>query len=59
MADKFGIEFRSVQREIDIEVDAVEGALWGIHALEVFFEVLSAEVGCQGDDFLYACKCVS
>lgn len=52
LADKLGVKLRSVEREVDVEVYAVEGALWGIHALEVLFEVLSRQVGGKCDDFL-------
>jgi len=41
LADELGIEFGSVEREVDIKVDAVESTLRGIHAFKVFFEVLS------------------
>ena len=56
LADELGVELGAVEGEVDIEVDAVESALRRVHALEVFLEVLSAEVGCQSDDFLYACN---
>ena len=45
LADELGVEFGAVQGEVDVEVDAVEGALRRVHALEVFLEVLAAEVG--------------
>ena len=54
LADKLGVELGSVEREVDVEVYAVEGALWGVHALEVFFEVLPREVRGKCDDFLDA-----
>lgn len=41
LANKLGIELRSIEREVNVEVDTVEGALWGIHTFKVFFEVLS------------------
>ena len=59
MADELGVELGAVECEVDIEVDAIECALWSVHALEVLFEVLSAEVGCQGDNLLYACTALS
>ena len=55
MTDKLGIELAAVESEVDVEVDAVEGSLGGIHALEVLLEILAREVGGQGDDFLDAC----
>lgn len=51
---EFGAEFGAIEGEIDVEVDAVEGALWGIHALEVLLEVLPAEIRGQGDDLFDA-----
>jgi hypothetical protein len=44
LADKLGVEFGTVQGEVDVEVHAVEGTLWRVHALKVLFEVLAAEV---------------
>lgn len=44
LTHELGVELRAVQGEVDVEVDAVEGALGSVHALEVLFEVLSAEV---------------
>ena len=41
LADELGVEFGAVEREVDVEVDAVESALRGVHAFKVFFEVLS------------------
>ena len=52
MANKLGVEFGAVESEVDVEVDAVEGALWGVHALEVLLEVLSRQVRSERDDFL-------
>lgn len=52
LADELGVELRAVEREINVEVDAVEGALWSVHALEVLLEVLARQVGGEGDDFL-------
>jgi hypothetical protein len=40
LADKLGVELGSIEREVDVEVYAVKGTLWGIHAFEVLFEVL-------------------
>ena len=41
LADQLSVEFRAIQRKVDIEVDSVEGSLRRIHALKVLFEVLS------------------
>jgi hypothetical protein len=41
LADELGIEFGSVEREVNVKVDTVERALGCVHALKVFFEVLS------------------
>jgi len=40
LADQLGTEFGTVQREVDVEVHTVEGALRGIPALEVLLQVL-------------------
>ena len=55
LADKLSIEFRTVESKVDVEIDAVESALRSIHALEVLLEVLAAEIGGEGDNFLNAC----
>ena len=52
LAYQLGVELGAVEREVDVEVDAVEGALWGVHALEVLLEVLSRQVRSERDDFL-------
>ena len=44
LADKLGVEFRSVEREVDIEVYAVKGSLGCVHAFKVLFEVLSRQI---------------
>lgn len=54
LADELGVEFRAVEREVDVEVDTVEGALGCVHPFEVFLEVLLGQVGGEGDDFLDA-----
>ena len=41
LAHELGVELRTIKREVDVEVHAVEGALWGVHALEVLLEVLA------------------
>ena len=41
LADKLGVEFRAIERQVDIKVYTVESSLRGVHALEVLFEVLS------------------
>ena len=52
LAHQLGVELGAVEREVDVEVDAVEGALWGVHALEVLLEVLSRQVRSERNDFL-------
>jgi hypothetical protein len=54
LADQLGVELGTVQREVNVKVDTVEGALRCVHALEVLLEVLATEVGGEGDDFLDA-----
>lgn len=55
LANQFGIEFASIESEVDVEVDTVESTLWGIHALKILLKVLATEIGCKCDDFLDAC----
>lgn len=55
LANQLSIEFGTVEREIDVEINSVECALRCVHALEVFLQILAAEIGSEGDDFLYAC----
>ena len=45
LTDQLGVEFAAVEREVDVEVDAVECSLRRVHSLKVFFEVLAREVG--------------
>jgi hypothetical protein len=52
LAHKLSVELGTVQCEVDIEVDTVEGTLGRVHALKVLFEVLAREIGGEGDDFL-------
>jgi hypothetical protein len=40
LADQFSVELGSVKREVDVEVNAVEGSLGSVHALKVFLEIL-------------------
>jgi hypothetical protein len=54
LADELGVEFRTVQSKINVEVDAIEGSLGGVHALKVLLEVLAAEVRGKSNDFLDA-----
>jgi hypothetical protein len=44
LTDKLGVEFRAVEREVNVEVDAVEGALGRVHAFKVLFEVFAREI---------------
>src|SRR5689334_5243522 len=55
LTHQLSVELRSVQREIDVKVDAVECTLWCIHAFEILFKVLAGEIGCQCDNFLDTC----
>lgn len=59
MTYQLGVEFRAVEGEVDVEVDAVESALRCVHAFKVFLEVLAAQVRGESDDFLDACAIVS
>ena len=55
LTDEFSAELGPVQSQVNIEVDSVESALRGVHALEVLLEVLAGQVRSQGDDFFYTC----
>ena len=52
LANELGIEFATVKGEVDVKVDTIEGALWSIHTLEIFFQVLAGEIRGQGNDLL-------
>lgn len=54
LADKLCTELTTIEGEVDVKVDSVEGTLGGIHALKVGLKVLAREVGREGDDFLDA-----
>lgn len=54
LTNELGVEFRAVESEVDVEVHSVESTLRRVHALKVLLEVLAAEVGSEGDDFLNA-----
>ena len=41
LADEFGTEFRTIQGEVDVEVNAVECSLWGVHPLKVLLQILA------------------
>jgi len=56
---ELGIELCAVECEVDVEVNTVEGALGCVHALEIFLQVLAAQVGGESDNFLDACMIVS
>lgn len=56
LTDELCVKLTSVEREVDVKVDAVEGTLGGVHSLEIVFEVFPREVGCKGDDFFDACR---
>lgn len=55
LANKLGIEFRPIEREVDVEVDTIEGSLRCVHALEILFEILPAEIRRESNNFLNAC----
>lgn len=44
LADELGVELGPVEREVDVEVDAVKSALRCIHAFEILFEVFAREI---------------
>jgi hypothetical protein len=44
LADELSVELGSVEREVNVKVDAVECALRCVHTLKIFFEVLSREI---------------
>lgn len=52
LTHQLGIELAPVQREVDVEIDAVKSPLRRIHALEVLFQILATEIRSQGDDLL-------
>ena len=54
LTDQLGAKLRPIQRQVNVEIHPVERALWRVHALKVLLEVLAAEVGSEGDDFLNA-----
>lgn len=56
LANQLGVELGSVQRQVNVKVDTVEGALWSVHALEILLQVLAAKIGGEGDDFLDSCN---
>jgi len=39
LADQLGVEFAAVEREVNVEINAVEGSLWRVHSLKVFLKV--------------------
>ena len=45
LTHQLSVEFASVKREQNVEVDAIEGALRCVHTLEVLLEILAGEVG--------------
>ena len=55
MTHQLGVEFCAVEREVDVEVDAVEGALRCVHTFEILLEVLAAQIRGESDNFLDAC----
>lgn len=51
LTDQFGIEFASVEREVNVEIHSVKRALRRIHALKVLFERLARQIRCERDYF--------
>lgn len=41
LANQFSIELTAIEREVDIKVHAVEGALGRVHPLEILFQILA------------------
>lgn len=54
LTDQLSVELAAVQRQINVEIHAIKGALRGVHALKVLFERLSRQVGSQRNYFFYA-----
>jgi hypothetical protein len=44
LAHELSVELGPVERKVNVEVDAVEGSLRGVHALKVLLEVFAREV---------------
>lgn len=44
LAHKLSVEFRSVKREIDVEINTIESPLRRVHAFKVFLEIFTAEI---------------
>lgn len=44
LAHELCVKLGAVEREVDVEVDAVKSALRGVHAFEVLFEIFAREV---------------
>lgn len=54
LTHQLGVEFRSIESEVDIEVDTIECALGCVHSFEVLLEILSRQVRCECYDLLDA-----
>jgi hypothetical protein len=44
LANDFSTQLRAIQGKVDVEVDAVEGTLWGVHTLKIFLKILAAKI---------------
>jgi hypothetical protein len=44
LENDFSAQLRAIQGKVDVEVDAVEGTLWGVHTLKIFLKVLAAKI---------------
>ena len=56
LAYELSVELTAIECQVNIEVDAVKGALRGVHPLEILLQVLPGEVRGKCDDFLDACE---
>ena len=56
LAYQLSTELGAVQRQVNVEVDPIEGALWCVHTLEVLFQVLARQIRCERDNLLDSCS---
>lgn len=52
LAHELGIKFATIQCQVNVEIHSIKCALRGFHAFEIFFQVLTGKIRCEGDDFL-------
>lgn len=55
LADKLCAEFTTIQCEVNVKVHSVKSTLRRVHALEIGLQVLTGQIGGEGDDFLDTC----